>query len=279
MLVLEYADSGTLRSYFRKNFKYLTWNDKINLALQIISAIKHIHAENIIHCDLHSLNILVHQKCIKLTDFGLSKRQDEAATSSRKFGGIVPYMDPRSFARQRNNQTFKFDKNLMYIVLVFLCGKYPPFNDNVESHQLAPLIVDISNGARESPVEGTPPTYVQIYTDCWQHGPELRPEIQKVFLELEYLNTNNEQVTNDNKNENPNASLGQQIYQNSSELNMLNSEEQTANENENAYTLMGQQNYQSNSESNMHISDFTNTNLVYEDEMDKYKEILIIANY
>ncbi|CAG8740007.1 18790_t:CDS:2 [Gigaspora margarita] len=92
------------------------------------------------------------------------------------------------------------------------------------SHQLAPLIVDNSNGARESPVEGTPPAYVQIYTDCWQHDPELCPEIQKVFLELEDLNTNNEQATNDNKNENPNTSVGQQIYQNSSELNMLNSD-------------------------------------------------------
>ncbi|CAG8657313.1 6014_t:CDS:2, partial [Dentiscutata heterogama] len=38
MLVLEYADSGTLRSYLKNNFKHLSWNDKINFALQIVSA-------------------------------------------------------------------------------------------------------------------------------------------------------------------------------------------------------------------------------------------------
>ncbi|CAG8845735.1 10638_t:CDS:2, partial [Racocetra persica] len=35
MFVLEYADSGTLRSYLRNHFEHLTWNDKINFALQI----------------------------------------------------------------------------------------------------------------------------------------------------------------------------------------------------------------------------------------------------
>ncbi|CAG8851952.1 267_t:CDS:2, partial [Racocetra persica] len=52
----------------------------------IASAVKSLHAENIIHRDLHSNNLLVHQKNIKLTDFGLSKRLDEVTNSSQKFG-------------------------------------------------------------------------------------------------------------------------------------------------------------------------------------------------
>ncbi|CAG8723767.1 20_t:CDS:2 [Gigaspora margarita] len=38
MLVLDYADSGTLRSYLKDNFRYLSWDNKINLAVQIASA-------------------------------------------------------------------------------------------------------------------------------------------------------------------------------------------------------------------------------------------------
>ncbi|CAG8758267.1 10197_t:CDS:2, partial [Cetraspora pellucida] len=52
MLVLEYADSGTLRSYLHKNFKHLSWDDKIDLAWQIARAIRCLHAENIVHRDL-----------------------------------------------------------------------------------------------------------------------------------------------------------------------------------------------------------------------------------
>ncbi|CAG8654527.1 19429_t:CDS:2 [Dentiscutata erythropus] len=62
-------------------------------------------------------------------------------------------------------------------------------------HRLA-LTLDISNGVRENPIEGTPATYVKIYTDCWQHDPESRPDIQHVFFNLKDLNFSNEQVTN-----------------------------------------------------------------------------------
>ena len=59
---MEYADSGTLRDYLKKNFNNLTWDDKFNLALQLAYAVLCLHDERIIHRDLviyiYSITIL-----------------------------------------------------------------------------------------------------------------------------------------------------------------------------------------------------------------------------
>ena len=52
LLVLEYADGGSLDSYLKEKFNKLEWSDKYRLALQLASAIECIHNEGIIHCDL-----------------------------------------------------------------------------------------------------------------------------------------------------------------------------------------------------------------------------------
>src|SRR6266498_2115747 len=52
LLVLVYADSGTLDTYLNKNFNELDWNDKYKLALQLASAVECMHDCDIIHRDL-----------------------------------------------------------------------------------------------------------------------------------------------------------------------------------------------------------------------------------
>jgi serine/threonine protein kinase len=52
MLVMEYADGGTLRNYLKEHFEILTWNDKFNMALQLASAVLCLHDEGIMHRDL-----------------------------------------------------------------------------------------------------------------------------------------------------------------------------------------------------------------------------------
>ncbi|CAB4412814.1 unnamed protein product [Rhizophagus irregularis] len=59
VMVLECAVEGHLRNYLEN--QTLTWHDKINLAYQLASAVLCLHDEGIIHCDLHSNNILVNQ--------------------------------------------------------------------------------------------------------------------------------------------------------------------------------------------------------------------------
>ncbi|CAB5381706.1 unnamed protein product [Rhizophagus irregularis] len=61
LLVMEYADSGTLRNYLKQHFENLTWTDKFELALQLSSAVLCLHDQGIAHRDLHSNNVLIHQ--------------------------------------------------------------------------------------------------------------------------------------------------------------------------------------------------------------------------
>jgi serine/threonine protein kinase len=49
---MEYADSGTLKSYLKENFNILTWNNKYNFAYQLACAVSCLHNEGIVHRDL-----------------------------------------------------------------------------------------------------------------------------------------------------------------------------------------------------------------------------------
>ena len=54
LLVMEYADGGSLQTYLRNNFSedFYNWNLKYNLALQLASAVLCLHDDGIVHRDL-----------------------------------------------------------------------------------------------------------------------------------------------------------------------------------------------------------------------------------
>lgn len=52
IMVLEYANQGNLRDYLENHFDLLQWNEKIQMALDIICGLKWLHFKQIIHGDL-----------------------------------------------------------------------------------------------------------------------------------------------------------------------------------------------------------------------------------
>ncbi|CAG8471808.1 5911_t:CDS:2, partial [Diversispora eburnea] len=88
-LVLQYAKDGNLRTYLRNNFKSLNWEIKIKMAKDITSGLLCIHKENIVHKDLHSKNILVHEGRLLITDLGLSQPLDTNSNSMTEIFKLV----------------------------------------------------------------------------------------------------------------------------------------------------------------------------------------------
>ncbi|PKC66208.1 hypothetical protein RhiirA1_460010 [Rhizophagus irregularis] len=182
--VLEYADSGTLNTYLNENFNKLDWNDKYNLASQLASAIEFLHEKDTIHRDLHGNNILIHQKNIKLADFGLSKKMAEASSNTSKILGVMPYIDPKKLENQNYKLNKKSDVYSIGVLLWQISSGYRPFH---ELDHDAGLVLAILNGKREEIINGTPVKYSNLYRECWKYEPNERPNIQKIVSALKSI--------------------------------------------------------------------------------------------
>ena len=119
MIVMQYANNGSLLSYLDQNINKLTWRDKLRHLRDIALYLDNIHCVGSVHCDLHGGNIVLHDddaRTIKpfICDLGLS-RSVNSRESNSTIQGVLPFIAPEVF------HTCKFTRNQMCILLVSLC--------------------------------------------------------------------------------------------------------------------------------------------------------------
>ncbi|RIA88667.1 kinase-like domain-containing protein [Glomus cerebriforme] len=181
LLVMQYADGGNLREYLKQNSSNLTWDDKIKLAYQITEGIKFLQGEKILHRDLHSGNIVIHQGEAKIIDLGIAKSTETETQIHSGVFGVIAYIDPKILEDYSYKYNNKSDIYSLGVLMWELSSGKPPFanekNENILKYQLI-------NGRREKEIPETPNDYFELYKLCWDPDPNLRPTVDKVFIKL-----------------------------------------------------------------------------------------------
>src|SRR2546423_8490476 len=85
-----------------------------------------IHEKDLIHCDLHSGNVLIEGNNCYITDLGLCGSVDDEL--SNKIYGIIPYMAPEVLFENEEN-TKESDIYSIGMLMWELFAGHPPFND------------------------------------------------------------------------------------------------------------------------------------------------------
>ncbi|CAB4396313.1 unnamed protein product [Rhizophagus irregularis] len=187
---MQYANGGNLQNYLKNNFKNLIWNDKKKLAFQIADGLNYLHYENILHRDLHSKNIVIHESNAKITDFGISKNQNNQTSAYIGNFGVVAYMGPERLKNSESPSPYTKSSDIYsFGVLMWeISSGHPPFKDN---DNIVTLTVSIITGIREVTVPDTPEEYEKLYKKCWNQEPEQRPSINEILDEFERMGFGN----------------------------------------------------------------------------------------
>src|ERR1051325_3179436 len=180
MIIIGFAEAGSLRNILSNNFENILWQNKIRILGHLALGLRNMHELGYFHKNLHSGNILVYydKYCrylnVKISDFGLSGPANKQK-SDDKIYGTLPYIAPEVLNGEP--YTLSSDVYSFGVIMAELSSGNPPFYDR--KHNLG-LAIDICNGLRPEFGKGTPEIYKKLAYRCMNANPKQRPRIEEL---------------------------------------------------------------------------------------------------
>ncbi|KAK0096059.1 hypothetical protein PV326_006632 [Microctonus aethiopoides] len=166
---------------------------------EMLTAVKHIHDNGVIHSDLKPANFLLVRGRLKLIDFGIASSLNGDMTSIVKNStvGTLNYISPESLmdvgeSSNHNSKykiSYKSDVWSLGCILYSLVFGYTPFQ---HIRQQWPKINAICNPASKISFtqppnsEPIPLILIDVMRKCLQHDPKARPSVAQL-LEISYV--------------------------------------------------------------------------------------------
>jgi serine/threonine protein kinase len=177
IMVLDYAENGSLRNYLDINYNKLSWSDKVNCLHSISHGLRDIHEKELIHRDLHVGNILRIKNLSCITDMGLCKPANYNASENtkNKVYGILPYIAPEILRGQDYSKAA--DIYSYGIIMYEVISGLPPYHDISHDNNLA---IKICKGLRPRFNIKVPQLIVHLIKRCLDAEPLNRPKAVEI---------------------------------------------------------------------------------------------------
>ncbi|CAM8938275.1 unnamed protein product [Rhodiola kirilowii] len=213
LLVYEYVPNGTVADHLhgdRAHYSPLTWSVRMSIAMETASALAYLHANDIIHRDVKTNNILLDGNfCVKVADFGLSRLFPPDTTHvSTAPQGTPGYVDPEyhlCYQLSEKSDVYSFGVVLIELIsslqAVDICrGKHEINLANlaitkIQNRALDELI-DPSLGCKSDiRIEMMTSLVAELAFRCLQQDKEMRPSMDEVVEVLRAIeSTNNHEM-------------------------------------------------------------------------------------
>ncbi|GBB92101.1 hypothetical protein RclHR1_19640001 [Rhizophagus clarus] len=191
MMVLEYANNGSLRNYLNINCNKLSWERKIRDLCDVAKGLESIHNNRLIHRDLHVGNILMGNDTVYITDMGLCKPADHSLSENNIYG-VLQYIAPEILRGQ--NYTEASDIYSFGIIMYEVISELPPYHDMIHDQYLS---IKICQGLRPRFSIKVPQLIVHLIKRCLDANPLNRPtalEISEILNPWSLSNELREQI-------------------------------------------------------------------------------------
>ena len=126
MIVMQYANNGSLLSFLDQNINKLMWKDKLQCLWIIATYLYIIHSTGSVHCDLHGGNIVLNEGTPLICDLGLS-RSVNSNESDSTIRGVLPFVAPEVFHTCKFTQ--ESDVYSFGIIMYLVATGEPPFRE------------------------------------------------------------------------------------------------------------------------------------------------------
>lgn len=183
-LVMEFAAKGSLYAVLHSN-EQMDWPRRLKIAAGIAKGLAYLHNQNpvILHRDIKSMNVLLDESyTAKLTDFGLAKIKDTAASASTAIGavGTLHWMAPELFDEDDGHYTKACDVYSLGILFWELSSRKMPY-EGKKSQQIIAMVIQEK---REAIPSDCPAQFKTIIANCWKQKASERPVIENVIQTL-----------------------------------------------------------------------------------------------
>jgi eukaryotic-like serine/threonine-protein kinase len=177
--VMEYVDGRDCEARLRDEGR-LPWQEVLDVAIQITSALKHAHDKGVIHRDLKPANVLVADGAVKLTDFGVARALDrQPLTLDGNFVGTAAFLAPEQAAGKPATKRSDFYA-LGGVMYALLTGRPPFLGDSAAALMHQHQFAQPDRPARY--VEGLPHDVDELVCHLLAKEPSGRPGDGSVLL-------------------------------------------------------------------------------------------------